>query len=902
MSPTEAIQPTRPEWAERTDALISEMFAESVSYVERAGRLTVITSTRPTTQGKRLRKGNGGSIIKEQPDNLLEGHARLRFFETPEDVADILVSLTDADALSPQVPRTEAHPVRLKTIKASQSDAWAHTRSAAHFHAHNGRSVLVIDFDPAEGGDVGKEALYAAVLDAAPGLKDAGCVWWASSSSFVFDGERQVTGLKGQRLYFLTEDGTDTERVLKAINKRAWLAGRGRVEVSAAGSLLVRGLADEAMATAARLDYIGGSVCEPPLSQRRPRPEVLCSGGFVDTRVAVPDLSREEEVEYQRLLAEAKRDRAPEAERIRAERAATREGEQVRALTSSGIPDQEAQHRAKATTASLNVGELCGDFTIILAHGERVTVADLLADKERFDGEACRDPVEPEYCGGKVVAHINLSGREPNIYSHAHGGKRYALVEHPSEAARKSADIGLEPGALTFEGERGKRRTLEASHAATKIAAALQHRYGYKAADDLWYEWQGSHWAADGRSQRIARAVHTALEVGFAPCGFSASTADGILRLLQSGGRLDLALADGAHFLPFRNGLLDLRTRTLAPHNPAAGLDWCLAHDFDPEADCPTIKTWLKGALRGDEALVEFVRAAAAAVLTGRYDLQKFVYLRGRAGTGKGTFLRLLTAMMGSGNVHSTSLAALEKDQFETAAIQGKRLVIIADASRHGGSVETLLNLTGGDPVRLRRMHKEASSFVFKGVVVVASNDELVTNNPSSALQRRRLNVPFERVATEAEKMEWARRGGEEVVLHSELPGLVNWLLALDADEVASALRNPPAAVREANDTAEEANNHLARWMKARCAPAPAHVTAWGKATDPSADSLYSSFIHFCQGERVNPFALNRFKDLVRETAGTLGWEVSVGPLDRERSGRYGVRGLRLLEVGERED
>lgn len=901
MSTTEATLAARPEWADRANAQLREMIEEANAYVERAGRLTVITSNRPTTQGKRLRRGADGSIIKEQPDNLLEGLASLRFFETPDDLADILFSLTDADALSPQVPKTDAHPVRLTTIKAAQSDPWAHTRSAAHFHAHKGRSVLVIDFDPAKGGEMSREELYAAVLDAAPGLKGAGCVWWASSSSYIFDGERQVTGLRGQRLYFLIEDGTDTERALKVINRRAWLAGRGRIEVSAAGSLLVRGLADEAMATAARLDFIGGSVCEPPLSQRRPPPEVVC-GGFVDTRSAVPDLSPSEANEYQRLLAEAKRERAPEAERIKAERAAAREGDQVRSLTASGAPEQEARHRAKATTASLNVGELCGDFVIILAHGERVTVADLLADKARFDGESCLDPVEPEYCGGKVVAHINLSGREPNIFSHAHGGKRYTLVERPSEVAHKSADIGLDVGSLTYEGERGKRRTLEPSHAASRIAAALQHRYGYKATDDLWYEWQGTHWEADGRSQRIARAVHTALEVGFAPCGFAASTADGILRLLESGARLDLSLADGAHFLPFKNGLLDLRTRTLVPHNPDAGLDWCLDHDFDPEADCPTVKAWLRSALRGDDALVEFVRATAAAVLTGRYDLQKFVYLKGRAGTGKGTFLRLLAAMMGAGNVHSTSLAALEKDQFETAAIQGKRLVIIADASRHGGSVETLLNLTGGDPVRLRRMHKEASSFVFKGFVVVASNDELVTNNPSSALQRRRLNVPFERVATEAEKMEWARRGGEEAVLHSELPGLVNWLLSLDADEVASALRNPPAAVREANDTAEEANNHLARWMKARCVPAPAHVTAWGKATDPAADSLYPAFLRFCEEERVNPFALNRFKDLFRETAGTLGWEVSAGPGDRARSGRYGVRGVRLLDAVERED
>ena len=60
--------------------------------------------------------------------------------------------------------------------------------------------------------------------------------------------------------------------------------------------------------------------------------------------------------------------------------------------------------------------------------GRRVTVGEILDNREKYHGMRCADPLEPEYMNDDRIGWINLyaAGR-PFIYSHAHGGRRYTL-------------------------------------------------------------------------------------------------------------------------------------------------------------------------------------------------------------------------------------------------------------------------------------------------------------------------------------------------------------------------------------------------------------------------------------------------------------------------------------------
>ncbi len=83
----------------------------------------------------------------------------------------------------------------------------------------------------------------------------------------------------------------------------------------------------------------------------------------------------------------------------------------------------------------------------------------------------------------------------------------------------------------------------------------------------------------------------------------------------------------------------------------------------------PENKAWLLWAVDNEET-VDFLRAFMAAVLHGRADLQKFLHLKGSGGTGKGVFMRLLTALVGEQNTVETKLDQLEQNRFESATPQ----------------------------------------------------------------------------------------------------------------------------------------------------------------------------------------------------------------------------------------
>ena len=328
----------------------------------------------------------------------------------------------------------------------------------------------------------------------------------------------------------------------------------------------------------------------------------------------------------------------------------------------------------------------------------------------------------------------------------------------------------LERNALIEEIETNgetKRRLLIDSKAALIFQKALQGYLAHDAGSQTWHQFTGNHWMPE--NSLIDNVLVKMLYQGAGDLGFKPAFKNGIKLLLTDGSMLPLPRNDAGK-LPFLNGLLCLKTKRLEQVTPENAQTWCLPYEYKPGADCQNIKAWLLQAVDNDSETVEYLRAWMAAVLHGRNDLQKFLHLKGGGGTGKGTFMRLLTALIGKTNTAITSLDQLEQNRFEAAMLYNKRLAVISDSDKYGGSINVLKAITDQDDIRLERKHQQqAGSFVFQGLVVMASNESLQVTDHTSGLDRRRITVIFDRRASNEEKQEWQRLGGEETVLHSEL-------------------------------------------------------------------------------------------------------------------------------------
>jgi hypothetical protein len=269
----------------------------------------------------------------------------------------------------------------------------------------------------------GANGFIGALSAVCPEFAHAGHIRRRSTSAGVVNSE---TGAEypsfGEHVFLLAEDGSDARRYLYALHDRAWLAGFGWHIVGKAGQLLERSVVDRMVCAPERLVFeaapdLGGQ----PLRQE-PRLASVHDGLPLDTQNACPDLTPHERNELNRLKATAADALKPEAAKARTAFTV----KQAAVLMERGMP----RDRALATAEAWSKGVLRPGATLDFddtAIG-RKTVADVLADPARFDGETLADPIEGvDYGRATAIVLQRYGDGGLEIKSFAHGGAYYAL-------------------------------------------------------------------------------------------------------------------------------------------------------------------------------------------------------------------------------------------------------------------------------------------------------------------------------------------------------------------------------------------------------------------------------------------------------------------------------------------
>lgn len=313
------------------------------------------------------------------------------------------------------------------------------------FEWPDGPGVLLLDYDPKsteEGWEprltLGMRQFRDVLEKVVPGITGAFAAWPSSGSCIVGDGV-EPRGMRGFHHALPVRDATDIPRAGRVLHKLLVLAGYGFPFVTKAGVVLVRSIVDTAIWRPAQPLFLGGASCGPGLIQdRAPHfqfPQTL--GPLLDTRSLIPDLAEHEEEGYEAMcrqlteaaagLARARRD---EHEARLIERRA------ARIATVAGCSIEEARERAakgRATEAASSRLSPDGRREVRLSRDAQietergtVTVGEILASLDEWDGALCADPEEPDYGVGVGIARINTNGT-PNINSFAHGGCLYWL-------------------------------------------------------------------------------------------------------------------------------------------------------------------------------------------------------------------------------------------------------------------------------------------------------------------------------------------------------------------------------------------------------------------------------------------------------------------------------------------
>lgn len=391
---------------------------------------TLITATQPTAVTKEFSLQPDGTLHKKTTAHVTAGRMEILDFIDMHEFSNVLKVLETNQCLVYGVPPRS--PVNLVTekewaIAGRPISLIARTKKTMSWPA--GPGILMLDYDAPKNGKpaLSREELCSALFEACPEIGLHDIVWWPSTSSCIWHGGKELTGIKGQRLYILVKDARDIPRAGEAISTKLWAKGYGHYEVSKSGSLLERGLFDTSVWQTNRIDFAAGAKCHGELEQKRGDP-VLHRGsieGFVDTINVLADPTTAEDTFAASYKAAQKALVSEEAKRIREEW----RQERVKQMTLRH-PTTPREHLESTVVRAVERRDLSGDWIVTVIDGDtpkEVSVLQLLDNPQHYHGMLTLDPLEPDYDGGRSVGKLFLIGVRKRLHSMSHGGISFSL-------------------------------------------------------------------------------------------------------------------------------------------------------------------------------------------------------------------------------------------------------------------------------------------------------------------------------------------------------------------------------------------------------------------------------------------------------------------------------------------
>jgi len=268
--------------------------------------------------------------------------------------------------------------------------------------------------------------------------------------------------------------------------------------------------------------------------------------------------------------------------------------------------------------------------------------------------------------------------------------------------------------------------------------------------------------------------------------------------------------------LNVRNGILDLRTGNLKPHDPGAKLTKIAGAAYDPAAKCPTWQAFLTRIFDGNQELIDFLQRAAGYTLTGDVGEQCLFFLYGTGANGKSTFTGALQDVLGdyAMKTRAETLMLNRHDAIpeEIAQLAGVRFMLAAELGEGQKLNESLIkDLTGGDKLRGRLLYQKSFEYYPIAKPWLYGNHKPIIRGTDEGIWRRPKLIPFLVTIPESER---DRNLPEK--LRVELPGILTWAVQGCIAWQRGGLR-PPGVVIAATDEFRNEQDVLAAFLADCC-------------------------------------------------------------------------------------
>ncbi|MGO4579607.1 VapE domain-containing protein [Cupriavidus sp. 2TAF22] len=395
---------------------------------------------------------------------MTEGTARIESIGDVSELAAVLARMESNQAITCGVPLVGDTPLTTRAGADFRPDAVARTNEA--FQYPYGAALFPIDVDVDGDTFQSVDAVLDALEACSPWLRHVSRVARPSSSSYV--GSR---GLRGVHVYLVVSRGTDIPALAKRMQIEQWAAGCGSIKISKSGALLTRQLADALVYQPSRLMFEAEPVLQGGITRTVPHdqafverpPQIIGAParyrtpeGWLDVQAMTP----QREIEARRFetaVRTAKNARRREAKRVAIDY------QRANAIA-QGLDPKEGERYGLLATRALGDKALPLSWQLAIKGGERVKVADVLANLAAYIGQQCADPFDtwrPDLDAKHFTkAEVVRMGDKPGVWSHKlqeffaftdddaadiaspldqAAEKLCGLVDYPEPAGRKAA-------------------------------------------------------------------------------------------------------------------------------------------------------------------------------------------------------------------------------------------------------------------------------------------------------------------------------------------------------------------------------------------------------------------------------------------------------------------------------
>jgi putative DNA primase/helicase len=472
-------------------------------------------------------------------------------------------------------------------------------------------------------------------------------------------------------------------------------------------------------------------------------------------------------------------------------------------------------------------------------------------------------------------------------------GWERALNEHRRRASRGASNDGAPPTPLDV-----RERYTDAWNAA-RFAEDYRDRVRF-VPERGWHAWTGTHWEFDAEAalrcaQEFARTLAAEAD---ADDEFDATkrmrTAEQLCSRAKIMAIVDLARgrsllrvhAEGfdrdEQVLNCANGMIDLRSGALRPHDPNALCSRAVSVAFEPDAKATAFEAFLER-VQPDAEVRAFLQRWCGYCATGCTLEQCLVVHWGTGANGKSTFVEAINHVLGqyARIIPSDVLLARsgqEAHPTERAQLCGLRHALVSEtAGGKGWNENAVKQLTGDTKMTARYMRQDFFEFTITHKLSVCTNNRPEVRENSHAFWRRVHLIPWAVQIPEHEKdphLADKLRGEAEGILAWVIRGAIAW-----SDQGLA----PPAAIRAATEGYRNESDRLGQFLEER--------TRVLDGARVAASVLYRAWSDWCEARGESSGSQTAFGE--RMSARSQFAKV-------KSDGRMVYRGLVLREPNER--